>query len=138
MMLMMNESQRAMLRSYGVLVGRVLLGLMFLVAGWGKLMGEGGVAAFSKGLPEMLPVPLLIAWIVVLIELVGGAMLIVGYRVGLAAGALAVFLLLTVLLVHNPMTRSAQLPKALNNLALLGGFLYIMAYGPGEGWKLMK
>jgi putative oxidoreductase len=139
MILMMTESQRALFRNYGVLVGRVLLGLLFLVSGWYKLTGEGGVAGFAGMLVKMgLPAAALLAWVVVLIEIVGGAMLIVGYRVGLAAGALIIFLVLTVILVHNPMKDPGQLTGALKNLSILGGLLYAMAYGAGEGWKLGK
>ncbi len=139
MNLMMSDSQRTCLRTHGVLVGRVLLGLLFLVSGWKKLTGEGGVSGFSEGLAKMdLPVALLLAWLVVLIEIIGGAMLIVGYRVGLAAGALIIFLVLTVLLVHNPVKDAGQLTAALKNLSILGGLLYAMAYGAGDGWKLGK
>lgn len=134
---MMSDAQRAMMRSHGILVGRILLGLLFLVAGYNKFMG--GVGNFAGGLESMgLPLPALLAWVVVLIEIVGGAMLIVGYRVGQAAGALAVFLLLTVLLVHNPLKDAAELTAALKNLSILGGMLYVLAYGAGEGWKLGK
>jgi putative oxidoreductase len=132
----MTDAQRAMMRTYGTLVARIFLGLLFLVSGYGKF--SGGVQGFSEHIPEMLPFPLLFAWVVVLLEIVGGAMLIVGYRVGLASGALVVFLVLTVLLVHNPLVDGAQLSKALNNFALMAGMLYVMAYGPGDGWRISK
>ncbi len=135
--MMMSDSHRAMIRTYGVLVGRVLMGLLFLVSGFYKLTGPGGVSGFSDGLEAMgLPLPILIGWLVVLTEIGGGAALMLGYRVGQAAGALLIFLLLTVVLVHNPFKDMSQLTQALKNLAVAGGLLYVMAYGPGEGWKL--
>ncbi len=133
----MSESQRALVRNYGTLVGRVLLGLLFLVSGINKLLGEGGVSGFADGIEKMgLPLAIVVAWIVVLLEIIGGAMIVVGYRVGLAASALIIFLVLTVLLVHNPLTDAKQLTGALKNLSILGGLLYVVAYGAGEGWKL--
>jgi putative oxidoreductase len=134
-MLMMSESQRTMVRTYGTLAGRVLLGLLFLLAGYYKLTGEAGVSGFAGGLEGMgLPLPMLLAWVVVAIEILGGAALILGYRVGLASAALAVFTFLTVVIVHNSM----EDPMLFKNLAVLGGLLYVLAYGPGEGWKLGK
>lgn len=133
----MTDAQRAMMRTHGVLVGRILLGLLFLVSGYNKF--TGGVGNFAGGLDAMgLPLPVLLAWVVVLVEIIGGACLILGYRVGQAAGALAIFLILTVLLVHNPLKDAAQLTAALKNLSILGGLLYVLAYGAGEGWKLGK
>jgi len=141
MNLMLSDAQRTMLRTHGVLLARLFMGVFFLVSGYGKL--SGGVEKFSGYIPEMLPLPMLFAWVVIILEIAAGAALIIGYRVGLAAGALAVFLLLTVLLVHNPLSVEPvkfqeELGKALNNLALLGGMLYILAYGPGDGWRLIK
>lgn len=134
-MLMMSSSQRAMMRVYGTLGGRILLGLLFLLAGYNKLMGDGGVSGFGAGLESMgLPLPMLLAWVVVAIEILGGAALILGYRVGLGAAVLAVFTLLTVVLVHNSM----EDPALFKNLAIVGGLLYVIAYGPGEGWKIGK
>jgi putative oxidoreductase len=135
MTLMMSEAQRTFMRSHGILVGRILLGLLFLLAGYNKLTGDGGVSGFAGGLGEMgLPLPMLVAWVVVLIEILGGAALILGYRVGLAAGALLVFVLLTLVVVHNSMND----PMFFKNLSIMGGLIYVMAYGAGEGWRLKK
>jgi putative oxidoreductase len=124
-----------MLRTHGTLVGRVLIGLLFLLAGYNKLSGDAGVNGFASGLDGMgLPVPVLLAWLVVLIEIVGGAALILGYRVGHAAGALLIFTFLTLVVVHNSMND----PMLFKNLAIMGGLLYVMAYGAGDGWRLGK
>jgi len=133
--MMMTAAQREMMKIYGTLVGRILIGLLFLLAGYNKITGDGGVNGFSENLSGMgLPLPILLAWLIVLIEIVGGAALILGYRVGYAAAVLFVFTLLTLVVVHNSMSD----PMLFKNLAVMGGLLYILAYGAGNGWRLGK
>jgi len=134
-MLMMSESQRAMMRKHGTLVGRALLGLLFVVSGWGMLSGMGlsGVTAMVEGLG--VPLAGLVAVLILVTKIGGGAALILGYRVGCAAAALFVFTFFTVVLVHIGDEQPTQLLK---NLSIMGGLLYVIAYGPGEGWKLGK
>jgi putative oxidoreductase len=135
MAMMMSDAQREMLRSYGTLLGRILLGLLFFVSGLQTLFGEGGVAGLSDTVGGLgLPAAGLLAWIIVLVHILGGAGLILGYRIGLAAGALLVFTALTLVFVHN----SFADPMLLKNLSIMGGLLYVMAYGAGEGWRLGK
>lgn len=129
---MMSDSQRQMLRTYGTLVGRVLLGLLFLITGFGMLTG-GAPVGMIEGMG--LPFAGLLAWVVVAMKLFGSLSLILGYRVGLGAAILFVFTLLTVVLVHINDANPTTLYK---NLAIMGGLLYVMAYGPGEGWKISK
>ncbi len=133
--MMMSESQRAMMRSHGILVGRVLIGLLFLYSGVGMLMNMGlsGVTAMVAGVG--VPLASVAAIIMLLIKIGGGAALILGYRVGYAAGALFIFTLLTVLLVH---IKDAEPTSLLKNLAIMGGLLYVIAFGAGEGWRLVK
>ncbi len=133
----MSEAQRDMLRTHGTLVGRTLIGLLFLVSGGGMLMGGAeGVAGMiaSKG----LPLASLIAWVVILTKVLGGAALILGYRVGCAAAALFVFTALTIVLFHNAFADPSQQTAALKNLSIMGGLLYVMAYGAGKGWRISR
>jgi putative oxidoreductase len=130
--MMMTDAQRAMMRTHGTLVGRVLLGLLFFVSGVMMLM-DGAPVGMIEGMG--IPLAGLVAWVVVLVKVLGGAGLILGYRVGCSAGALFVFTLLTVLLVHN---NAEEMTAALKNLSIMGGLLYVMAFGPGEGWRIAK
>jgi len=130
--MMMTDAHRAMLRTYGTLVGRILLGLLFFISGLGMLTG-GVPVAMIEGIG--IPLAALVAWLVVAVKVLGGAGLILGYRIGLSAAALFVFTLLTVVLIHINDEMPTQLYK---NLAIMGGLLYVMAYGPGEGWRLGK
>ncbi len=123
-------------QQHGTLVARIFMGGFFLLAGFNKL--SGGVAG-PEGFESMvagigIPAPLLVAWLVVLIEIIGGAALILGYKFRDAAGVLFVFTLITTLLVHLDMND----PMLMKNAAIMGGLLYMMAYGPGNGWKMEK
>ncbi len=63
---------------YGLAILRIILGVAMLVHGWSKLSGGvDGVAGFFGGLG--IPAPGLMAWVVTIVELVGGAFLIVGF-----------------------------------------------------------
>lgn len=129
--MMMNSSQRSALRTHGVMAGRMLLGLLFVWTGVGILLG--GVEN-TAGFMTSLGVPMagVLVYAVVAVKVLAGGALMLGYRTGLAAGALIGFTALTILLAHLD-TNDVNLWK---NLAIIGGLLYAMAYGPGEGWKL--
>jgi putative oxidoreductase len=69
---------------YGLMVLRVVLGIAFLIHGWSKFSGGvDGVAGFFTSLN--IPAPSLVAYIVSIVELVGGALLIVGFLTQLAS-----------------------------------------------------
>jgi putative oxidoreductase len=126
----------AFIRTHGVLIGRVLLGLLFVVSGLGMLLGDAGVAGVAGMIEDIgLPAAGLLAWIVVLVKVLGGAGLVLGYRTEQCALALFVFTFLTIVFVHN---NAAELTSALKNLSIMGGLLYVMVYGVGEGWALEK
>jgi putative oxidoreductase len=132
---MLSESQRVCVQTKGVVIGRVLMGLLFLVSGAGMFLGEGGPSAMA-GYYTMVGLPMagLLVWLVATLKVVAGGMLIIGRNVGCAAGALAVFTLLATLLAHRDIADPMQLTNALKNLAIVGGFLYIIAFGAGK-WK---
>lgn len=138
-MFMMNETHRMYMRTYGTLAARVFIGALFVLAGYGKVTGFAGTAGYiaSAGLPfaELLTL------LAIILEIGGGVLIILGYRIGLGAGALILFTLATLIFFHAPSTW-AEAPQQqttfMKNLALIGGLLYILAYGAGEGWALGK
>ena len=70
---------------YGLMVLRVVLGIAFLIHGWSKFSGGvEGVAGFFTSLN--IPAPSLVAYIVSIVELVGGALLIEEGELGIAVG----------------------------------------------------
>jgi putative oxidoreductase len=123
-----------MVRQYGPLVGRILMALIFLVSGFGKITGFAGTAGYmaSKGMPfaEVLLAGALV------FELAGAIMLILGWRVHWGALLLIVFMIPATLMFHNFWAVDAaqyqnQLNHFLKNVAMTGGLLYIMAFGAG-------
>lgn len=117
------------------LIGRILLAVIFLVSGFDKIGGFAGLvgAITSKG----LPVPQVFAGATIAIEIGAGLMLVFGWKARWAAFALAVFTAIVTFFFHNfwavpearRMTEQIQFMK---NLALIGGMLMVMAFGPGR------
>lgn len=121
-------------KQYGPLVGRILMAAIFVLSGWGKFTGFAGTAAFmaSKGMP--MAEFLLVGAIV--FELAGAAMLIIGWRVQWGALLLIAFTVPATLVFHNFWAVEAaqvqnQLNQFMKNVAIVGGLLYVMAFGAG-------
>ena len=119
---------------FGPLVGRILLAAIFLMSGIGKIGGFAGTAGYmaSKGLP-MVEV-LLVASIV--IEIGGALMLILGYKAKLGAAALFLWMIPVTFAFHNfwpaaDAAKQIEMIMFMKNLGLMGGMLYIMAFGSG-------
>ena len=120
------------------LAARVLIALLYVPAGWGKLNGFAGVTGYiaSKG----VPLPEVAAAIAVIVELVFGLMLIVGWKTRWAALAMAVFTIVITPIFHNywavPAAQHvAQMLNFYKNFAIVGGLLMIVAHGAGA-WSL--
>lgn len=112
---------------YAPLVGRILMGLLFLIAGIGKFMDLTGTSGYIASVG--LPYPLILASVAAIIEVGAGAMLVLGFKTRYAAGVLAVFALVVNVIFHS-MTGPQQV-VFLKDLAITGGLLYVMAYGSG-------
>ncbi len=115
------------LNSFVLLLARVLLGAIFVVAGFGKLGDVQGFAGYmaSGGVPVFL------AWPVVLAEIIGGLLLIVGWQTRLAALGLAAFCVASAVLYHYVPGDQMQMNMFLKNLAMAGGYLALFVQGAG-------
>ena len=120
---------------WGLLVGRLMLAYMFIVSGWGKIFGFAGAAKYmaSKGMPMVEP--LLVGAII--IELIGGLMLAVGFKARWAAWAIFGFVAIATVIFHdfwNVPAEQVRLQTIMfnKNLAIMGGMLYIAFMGPGR------
>jgi putative oxidoreductase len=123
------------LQSTTVLVGRILLGLIFVLSGFAKISGFDGTAGYiaSKG----LPLPQVLAALTIVVELGGGLALMAGLYTRQAVVALAGFSLVTAIVFHNfwAAPQAEQLMQQINfmkNLAIAGGMLVVAAFGPGR------
>ena len=108
------------------MLGRILLGLLFVVAGVRKVMGLGGTIGYigSKG----LPIPEILAYATIALEIIAGLALIFNRFTVPASYVLAAFCIATAVLFHNfwaaaPQAFNGELNNFLKNLALAGGFL---------------
>ena len=127
----MNPNTQAL----AALAGRVLLAVLFIISGFGKISGFDGTVGYiaSKG----LPMPQLVAAGTIALELGGGILLAIGYKARWAALAIAVFTLLAAIIFHNfwaveAAQKMAQQINFLKNLAITGGMLMVFAFGPGR------
>lgn len=123
--------------SFG-LIARLLMAALFLPAGIGKLSGFAGTVGYISSVG--LPLPQAAAAIAVVIEIVGGLALIVGYRTRLVAVVLALFTLVASVFFHAYWAAPAdqQMIAQLmfyKNIAVVGGLLALAASGAGA-WSI--
>ncbi len=116
------------------LLGRILLSMVFILGGIGKITGfsyeEGMVAA------KHLPLPAVALGIAMAIELLGGLAILIGVRARLTAWIVFLYLIPTTFLFHNfwaveGADRIDTLIHFEKNLAIMGGLLFLAAFGPG-------
>ena len=112
-----------------ILLGRILLAVIFLLSGFGKLTAISGTAAYFGALG--LPVPTVTAVVVGLIELLGGIAILVGFQTRIVAWVLAIFTIATDLVAHTGWADQMQMIQFLKNLAITGGFLLLASSGAG-------
>lgn len=118
-----------LLQHYGPLIGRILLSVIFIIAGAKKIFGFAGTAGYmaSKGLP-MTEVLLVMT---IIIELGGGLMILLGWQARWAATAIFLFLIPVTLIFHPAWADPGEFNAFFKNLAIMGGMMYIMVYGSG-------
>lgn len=116
------------------LIGRILLALVFVPAGFGKIAGFAGTVGYATAMG--LPLPQVGVAIALVIELFGGLALLIGFRTRYAALALAVFTLVASFFFHAYWSVPAeqQMVQQLmffKNIAITGGLLAFAAFGAG-------
>ena len=104
------------------LVGRVFISLVFLLSGINKIGNyEGSVGWMeSFGMPGIFLIPAII------LEIVAPILIIIGYKVKIAAALLSVFCIVTALIFHTDFSNQMQFVSFMKNISIAGGFLFLV------------
>ena len=115
------------------LIGRVFISGIFLLSGFNKIGNYEGTVGWmeSFGLPGFLLIPAII------LEILAPILIIIGYQTRIAAGALSLFCLATAIIFHTDFSDQMQFIAFMKNLALAGGFLFLVVNG-AKGYCLDK
>jgi putative oxidoreductase len=107
------------------LIGRVFISGVFLLSGFNKIGNYDGTVGWmeSFGLPGFLLIPAIV------LEIIAPILIIIGYQTRIAAGALSLFCLATAIIFHTDFSDQMQFVAFMKNLALAGGFLFLVVNG---------
>ena len=109
-------------------IGRLLLSALFLIEGIGKISKQEDVIMYMEdyGVPEILFVPATV------LEILFPLLLIVGYKTKWVASVMALFTFTVAIIFHTDFSEGMQMIFFLKDLAIAGGFMIIVAYGPSK------
>ncbi len=116
-------------KAYSMPLGRLLMSSLFIWAGIGKLMNPSGAEQYFAHVH--IPVPGVAVWAVIIIEVVGGLAILLGFQTRWVAAVLAIFCLITGFGVHLPVGDYPNMVNFYKNLVMAGGFLYVFSNGAG-------
>ena len=107
------------------LIGRIFISLVFLLSGINKIGNYEGTIEWmeSIGVPDIFLIPAII------LEIIAPILIIVGYKVKISASLLSIFCIATAIIFHNDFSNQMQFISFMKNIALAGGFLFIVVNG---------
>ncbi len=116
------------------LIGRILLALMFVLAGFSKIGGFAGTVGYMQA--KGIPAASVLAVLTIILELGGGLALVFGFYTRWAALALGLFTLLVTFIFHNfwAQPEAQQMTQQLmfmKNISVAGGMFVLAAFGAG-------
>ncbi len=115
------------------LIGRILISALFLISAFNKVINLDG----SMGWMESFGIPGFLIYPAIALEFILPIFIIIGYKARLSAGLLSIFCISTAFMFHFDFSDQAQFISFLKNIALAGGFLFIVANGTRE-WSIDK
>lgn len=116
------------LESTALLVARILMPILFIVAGYGKL---GDAYAGTQQYMQTMGVPSFLLPLTILLELGGGLAVLFGLLTRTVALFTAGFTLLTALIFHSNFAEGMNQLMFMKNLTIAGGYLLLAVTGPG-------
>ena len=109
-------------------LGRIFLSMLFLIEGIRKISMQEEVIMYMEeyGVPGILFVP------AIAVEVLFPLLLIVGYKTKWVASIMALFTFTVAIIFHTDFSQGMQMMFFLKDLAIAGGFMIVIAYGPGK------
>jgi len=111
----------------GLLLARILMPILFITAGWGKITGYAATQQYM----EAMGVPGFMLPLVILLEFGGGLAILFGFLTRFTALFTAGFTILTAFLFHSNFAEGVNQLMFMKNLSIAGGFLVLGLVGPG-------
>jgi putative oxidoreductase len=115
------------IQTFSAPLGRVLIATIFVMAGLNKISGYEGTAGYM----DAMGVPGALLPLVIVLEVVGGLAIIAGWKTCPVAFALAGFSVLSAIIFHGNFVDETTMIMFMKNVAIAGGFLFLVANGPG-------
>lgn len=115
------------LQAFSALLGRLFLAMIFIQSGLSKMSDYAATQSYMDAMgvsSALLP-------LVIVLEVLGGIAIVIGFKARLVALAMAGFSLLSALLFHTNFSDETQTIMLMKNIAIAGGFLMIVAHGAG-------
>jgi putative oxidoreductase len=113
------------------LIGRLFMSSLFILYGYKKLTGFAGTEAYMAKFGVLASAPMVFAAIAVIVELGGGFLILVGYQTRLVALVCAIYVIIAALIAHTNFVDPNQMSHFFKNMAIVGGFLMLVANGAG-------
>jgi putative oxidoreductase len=111
------------------LIGRILMAIIFLISGLGKVAAPDATIGYITSIG--LPAPTLGYIGSIVLEVAGGVLMVVGYRTRVIAALLAAYSIITALFFHHAFGDQNQMFHFLKNVAMAGGLIQVVAFGAG-------